>query len=46
MKLSEQFKKQLQQVETSLEKCQQILAKKSEEEETNEWLENWSRWVN
>tara|TARA_B100001758_G_C17840821_1_gene319054 strand:- start:156 stop:296 length:141 start_codon:yes stop_codon:yes gene_type:complete len=46
MKLSKQFKKQLQQVETSLEKCQQILDKKSKEEETNEWLENWSRWVN
>ena len=46
MKLSEQLKKQLQQVETSLKKCQQILNKKSEEEETKEWLENWSRWVN
>ena len=45
MKLSEQLKKQLLRVESSLEICQQILNKKSEEEETEEWLENWSRWT-
>ena len=45
MKLSEQLKKQLLQVESSLEICQRILNKKSEEEETEEWLENWSRWT-
>ena len=45
MKLSEQLKKQLFQVESSLEICQQILNKKSKEEETEEWLENWSRWT-
>ena len=45
MKLSEQLKKQLLQVESSLEICQQILNKKSKEEETEEWLENWSRWT-
>ena len=45
MKLSKQLKKQLLQVETSLELCQQILDKKSQEEEEKEWLENWSRWT-
>ena len=45
MKLSKQLKEQLLQVESSLEICQQILNKKSEEEETEEWLENWSRWT-
>jgi hypothetical protein len=45
MKLSEQLKKQLEQVETSLNICQEILNKKTEEEETEEWLKNWSRWV-
>ena len=45
MKLSEQLKQQLLQVKTSLEICEQILNTKSEEEETKEWLENWSRWT-
>ena len=45
MKLSEQLKKQLEQVETSLSISQEILNKKTEEEETEEWLKNWSRWV-
>ena len=45
MKLSEQLKKQLEQVETSLNICQEILNKKTKEEETEEWLKNWSRWV-
>ena len=48
MKLSEQLKQQLLQVETSLEACQQILNnlnKQVKEEETKEWLENWSRWT-
>ena len=45
MKLSEQLKQQLLQVETSLEICEQILNTKSEEEEIKEWLENWSRWT-
>ena len=45
MKLSEQLKLQLLQVESSLEICQQILDKKTKEEETEEWLENWSRWT-
>ena len=44
MKLSEQLKEQLFQVESSLEICQQILNKKAKEEE-QEWLENWSRWT-
>lgn len=45
MKLSEQLKEQLLQVESSLNICQQILDKKFKEEETEEWLENWSRWT-
>ena len=45
MKLSEQLRQQLLQVETSLKICEQILNTKSEEEETEEWLENWSRWT-
>lgn len=45
MKLSEQLRQQLLQIETSLETCEQILNTKSKEEETKEWLENWSRWT-
>ena len=45
MKLSEQLKEQLLQVESSLEICQQIFNKKSKEDETEEWVENWSRWT-
>lgn len=45
MTLSESLKQDLQVIEIALQKCDSILNKKSEEQETQEWLENWSRWV-
>lgn len=45
MTLSESLKQDLQVIEIALQKCDSIINKKSEEQETQEWLENWSRWV-
>ena len=43
MTLSESLKQDLQVIEIALQKCDSILNKKSEDQETQEWLENWSR---
>jgi hypothetical protein len=45
MSLSSQFRADLDSVATALAACDSILNRKTEEQETAEWLENFSRWA-
>ena len=44
-RLSAEFKAQLDSVGASLDRCSEILGRRSEEEETEERLKDWGRWV-
>ena len=45
-RLSEQFRRQLEEATASLERAQALLTPApSKEEQQQEWLTNWSRWT-
>ena len=45
MSLSSKLRADLDSVAASIAACESILNRKTEEEETAEWLENYSRWA-
>lgn len=45
-RLSEQFRRQLEEATASLERAQALLASApSADQQTEEWLADWSRWT-
>lgn len=45
MSLSSQLRADLESVAAALAACESILNRKTEDQETAEWLENYSRWA-
>lgn len=45
MSLSSNLRADLDSVAAALAACDSILNRKTEEQETSEWLENYSRWA-